>query len=293
MNPHDRRFDGIARRLILHAARKAPPALSERLEEEWLADLGARAGAVSRLRFALGCCWATRVIALEFGAPVRAAAAAGHKATVVDDAGFRPSFSRRTPVILLIVGLHALVIGVLATTIVAPKVLKASPPPRIDVSFLPRPAPPPPPPPADPTFTHIQPDFDTPLIPLVRPEPTVAAEAPVTQAPPVKPTGPTLPKPVNRVMGGPGAGFPNTDDFYPETARLFGEQGVTTVGVCVDGAGRLTGKPTIDESSGSARLDGGALKLAQAGSGHYRATTEDGRPVSACYGLRVRFHLRN
>jgi hypothetical protein len=41
------------------------------------------------------------------------------------------------------------------------------------------------------------------------------------------------------------------------------------------------------------RLDEGALKLAKAGSGHYRTTTENGRPVSFCYPLNVRFQLRN
>ena len=116
---------------------------------------------------------------------------------------------------------------------------------------------------------------------------------PITLGPPIQAADPPLPGPVNRVLGGPGAGFPNTDDFYPESARRIGERGISTVNVCVDGAGRLIGKPTIARSSGSARLDEGALKLATAGSGHYRATTEDGRPVSACYPYRVRFQLKD
>jgi hypothetical protein len=33
--------------------------------------------------------------------------------------------------------------------------------------------------------------------------------------------------------------------------------------------------------------------LARAGSGHYRPTTEDGRPVTACYPIKIRFELRN
>src|SRR5436305_1066632 len=41
---------------------------AQRLEEEWLADLAARRGQVSRLRLAIGCCWATRVIAYEHSA---------------------------------------------------------------------------------------------------------------------------------------------------------------------------------------------------------------------------------
>ena len=44
--------------LIHHAACRAPPDLSERLEEEWRADVAVRSSASSRLRFAIGCCWA-------------------------------------------------------------------------------------------------------------------------------------------------------------------------------------------------------------------------------------------
>jgi TonB family protein len=295
MSPHDRWFDGIARDLIGHAARKAPPALSERLGEEWLADLAARSGSFSQLRFALGCCWATTVIAHEFGAPVRAATttAAVNNASVVHHAGSGPSFSRRTTVVLLIVGLHVLAICLLTTAIVAPKVPKANPPPRIDVSFLPRPPSSIPPLPSDPKFTQIRPDIPPPQwMPEVTADPQITVQSPVTEMQPTA-AGTLTPQTVNRVSGGPGAGFPNTEDFYPQASRRLGETGITTVNVCVDGSGRLLGKPTIDHSSGSATLDEGALRLAKAGAGHYRATTEDGHPVSACYPFRVRFKLRD
>jgi hypothetical protein len=61
--------------------------------------------------------------------------------------------------------------------------------------------------------------------------------------------------------------------------------------VCVDNRGRLTSEPTISQSSGSPRLDGSALTLARAGSGHYRPTTDDGRAVNACFPFRIRFEL--
>jgi protein TonB len=294
MNPHERWFDGVARNLIRHAARRTPPALAERLEEEWLADLAARAGAWSQLRFALGCSWATTVIAHEFAAPMRAAAAtAGGKSTVVHDPGMGPAFSRRTTVILLIIGLHVLVIVGLATAIVGPKVLRADPP-RIVGSVLPSPPPHAPPMPVDPTLKS-PPIVDPPVpeAPRVPAEPTRAIQGDAGDRLPVPPAGPPLPRPVSRVAGGPGAGFPDADDFYPQASIRQREAGVATVGVCVDGAGRLIGRPSIDLSSGIARLDEAALKLAQAGSGHYRATTEDGRPVSACYPFRVRFRLRD
>jgi hypothetical protein len=59
----------IARGLIRSAARRAPDPLSERLTEEWLADLSAQRGSLSRLRFAIGCYWAARVITQEHSAP--------------------------------------------------------------------------------------------------------------------------------------------------------------------------------------------------------------------------------
>ena len=68
---------------------------------------------------------------------------------------------------------------------------------------------------------------------------------------------------------------------------------MVTVHVCVDASGRLTGEPTLAESSGVSRLDAGALRLAKAGSGHYRASTEDGSPVNSCYLFRVHFRLEN
>lgn len=52
-----------------------------------------------------------------------------------------------------------------------------------------------------------------------------------------------------------------------------------------------TSDPTIVQTSGVAQLDQGALRLARAGSGHYRPSTENGRPVAACYAFRVRFRL--
>jgi TonB family protein len=100
------------------------------------------------------------------------------------------------------------------------------------------------------------------------------------------------PHEVIRVQGGPGIGFPNTDDYYPSIAKRLEEQGITTVRVCVGANGRLTSDPTIAQTSGSPRLDDGALLLAKAGSGHYRAATEDGRAVNSCYSYRVRFALR-
>lgn len=55
----------ILGRIIRSAALGAPGNLCERLEEEWLAAVGQQRGRLRRLSFALGCCWAARVIARD------------------------------------------------------------------------------------------------------------------------------------------------------------------------------------------------------------------------------------
>ena len=55
-------IDRVAPRVIQRAARNVPQPLAERLEEEWLADLGEQRGRISQVSFALGCYWAATVI---------------------------------------------------------------------------------------------------------------------------------------------------------------------------------------------------------------------------------------
>jgi TonB family protein len=284
----------LARYLVACAARKAPPGLAERLEEEWLADLTVRRGAFSRIGFGLGCCWATRVIAREFGV---AAAAAGSSASgerlLVGYGGFNLSgFSRRTMAIIVIASLHLGIFYLYMTGFARNIVVNTSNPMTGGVINQPRIRPLPTilrPPSIAPTVVDNVPLPDT----LFRiPE---AARA-ITVTPTAQPVAPLqLPplKRVNRVTGGPGAGFPNTEDYYPPAARRLDETGTTVVSVCVDPRGGLTAAPTLVISSGIGLIDAGALRLAKAGSGHYRPTTEDGRPVSSCYAFRVRFQLED
>jgi protein TonB len=284
----------LASWLIQRAARNSPPALSPRLEEEWLADLAAQCRGSSRLRFAIGCCWATRVIAHEH-AGLRApasSAATGSGLTVALSHQDPWLFSRRSMVFLLIAALHGLVIYAFANGLVHQVIEVLQPPPLVGIVTHPTP-PDPAPSLQDPTFR---------ITPISIPEPLIdpridAIPDDDAVSPPQQDSSSSTPSPpasaVNRVVGGPGQGFPNTDSFYPVAARRLGETGVAAVRVCVDDNGRLASEPLIARSSGSVRLDEGALKLAKAGSGHYRTTTENGRPVSFCYPLNVRFQLRN
>jgi len=290
-----RTTDDVAQWLVEHAARKAPPALAGRLREEWLADLASRKPGLARLSFGLGCCWASRAIALEFGEAKVAAATHGGRSVTIQAPHGAPLFSRRATVLLIIIGVHVF-LAYAVTSGLKDHIVRVLPADMV-VKFIPPAAriETPPPPPAEPRFDQPRVEFVPPEIPDAwpvdaPPANTIAVEqpagAPVTKAPEV-------PIAVKRVIGGPGKGFPATDDFYPADSRRRGEQGVAIARVCVDPSGRLTGQPVIAESSGSASLDQGALRLARAGSGRYRPTTEDGRPVDSCYAFRIKFQLSN
>ncbi|MGB6308842.1 MAG: energy transducer TonB [Steroidobacteraceae bacterium] len=283
--------DRLAHRLIHRAARSAPESLSERLEEEWLADLSAQRGPVARLLFAAGCCRAINVISRELAVAAPAAAgSSGQGAYLRPSQDDFPLFTGRTITFVLVASLHAALLYGLAMGL-GPKFTRiitgplethiVQPPPRSSL-------PPPPRPKLSPTKLELPPPE---IMPQIESDPDVPRAVPTD--PPLPPTPPTGPTVVNRVQGGPGTGFPSTAEFYPDASIRMGEKGAATVKVCVDAKGRLTSAPTMVESSESARLDEAALRLAQAGSGHYRASTEDGQPVYSCYPFRIRFELRN
>jgi len=291
-------LNGVTHWLIHHAARRAPDSLSSRLEEEWLADLESRSSAVSRLRLAVGCCWATMVIISEYPrsrVPAVSSAVAARGFIALADRNFG-YFSLRSGTLFLIAGLHAALFYGLITTL---SHTRAAPTPPILQNQALKPVPREPlllplPGPVLKTWTI---DAPKPVVDVPpEPDPGNDVTANVVDNPP-EPTSPRFPDTpthiVRQVAGGPGAGFPETADFYPLLSRHLEEQGISTIQVCVDTKGRLTSDPTTVKGSGSSRLDEGALKLARAGSGHYRAATEDGQPVSSCYRLGIRFQLKN
>jgi protein TonB len=283
----------LACRLIGHAARSAPPSLSERLEEEWLADLADQPGQFAGLRFAIGCCWATYIITREHCAVNRpvATSTTGSKTMTLEPHNDFSFFPQRTSALFLVVGLHVLLIYAFASGL-ASRVIELIPPAMQTVVLQEsRPHDPPPVLPL-PSRPRLQ-DIDPPVQPaiVVPPETSTCCEPPIVA--PLSPPSPPAHRSVIRVQGGAGKGFPNTDDFYPPSAIRLGQQGIATVQVCVNDKGALTSEPTLAQSSGVASIDAGALRLARAGSGHYRPNTEDGLPVSSCYAVPIRFVLRN
>jgi len=286
--------DDVVASLVRRAAKRAPAGLSERLQEEWLADLAEQRGHWARLRFALGCSWAINVIVREHIAaglrPAAVSAAASGQTMRLREDDF-PFFTGRTIAFLLIVALHGAVLYGLAmglghkfTKIAAvPFVTRViDRPPTQELPPVPRPQ----------LLTAWYPLPRDLTLPPIEPDPkqTIAA---TPREPSHDPLPPPAPPVIDRVQGGPGAGFPSTADFYPAASIRLGEGGTAILSACVDGKGHLLSEPTILQSTGSERLDASALRLARAGSGHYRATTENGVPVSACYPFRIRFELRN
>jgi protein TonB len=212
-------------------------------------------------------------------------------AAYVHDSQF---FTRRTVVLFGIIALHVFIAWALATGLARRAIELVAPPLETAVidEVKQQDQPPPPPPP----------QMERP--PVEVPPPDVNIEVPVetqstairdTTNEPVKLAPPPAPPPRNVVKtpGGPGKNFPATDDYYPSASARLGESGTATVHVCTDTKGKLTEDPSIAETSGTARLDEGALKLAKAASGHYKPATEDGNPVNSCFGFRIKFQLRN
>jgi len=288
----------LTHQLIRYAERKAPPSLAERLEEEWLADLTERHGHLSRALFGLGCCWATTVIAFEHRAlNISTASTASGRGTMSAYFTEHSPFSRRTVAFAGIVALHAVVIygfatglgqhvfrelptAMLGDFLQEPKVHDAPPPVHTDVKFTLTKVDIPPP---------VTTDIDLPPEPSFVNDPNANS---ITPPAPVTETFPTI-HPVQRVGGGPGKGFPNSEDFYPPAAIRADQTGTSTIHVCVAPSGQLSSPPTLGASSGSALLDQGALRLAKAGSGHYRPGTENGTAVNSCFGLRITFDLKH
>jgi protein TonB len=203
-------------------------------------------------------------------------------------------FTRRTVVLFVIIGLHVFIAWALASGLARRAIELVAPPLQTEIveEVQKRDEPPPPPPPQleRPPVEVPPPDvaIDVPV------EPQSTAIQDVTDKPVVRPPPPTAPtRQVNHVSGGPGKNFPATEDFYPSASARLGESGTAAVHVCTDPKGKLTEDPTIQESSGTSRLDEGALKLAKAASGRYKPASDDGVPVPGCFAFRVKFQLRN
>jgi TonB family protein len=97
-----------------------------------------------------------------------------------------------------------------------------------------------------------------------------------------------IPPPPVRMLG--TNQLPDAEEFYPPELRRLGVEGASYVRVCVDRAGVRQGDPRIEQSSGNARLDEGAVNVAR--HGRYARSVQGDAPVPNCYHFRIVFRMR-
>jgi protein TonB len=206
--------------------------------------------------------------------------------------------SGRSMTLVAVIGLHALLIAALIAVKVVPPIIenevrlqwvKEQPPEII---------PPPPqlkPKPAEtPIVEVVVPPLVLPPDEVQAPEETIqvsVAEGPaeyVGQGPVIESVTPAPPTRESTDLDYRAVKSPN--DFYPLASISLHEQGIAIVRLCVDGAGRLDGVPTIQTSSGFKRLDQAAVKWAREAL-RFTPATENGVGVRSCKGFRVVFNL--
>ena len=73
----------------------------------------------------------------------------------------------------------------------------------------------------------------------------------------------------NRTAPSTGKNFPNSADYYPPASMRLGEEGLGRGARLCRPERQAVREPTVAKTSGSARLDEGAIKLAKAG--HYNS----------------------
>jgi protein TonB len=138
------------------------------------------------------------------------------------------------------------------------------------------------------------PEMEHPPVQVVAPEITINISAdipppPITQVTTnVVPPQPPRPRVVvPDTLIGP-ISIPNPEDMYPERERAAGHEGRPMISFCTDDKGKLT-SAEVGTSSGFPLLDEAAVKLVRLG--RFRAATKDGKPISSCIKVPIKFKL--
>ncbi|HEX8781723.1 MAG TPA: energy transducer TonB [Steroidobacteraceae bacterium] len=190
-----------------------------------------------------------------------------------------------------IIALHVFILYALATGLARRAIEVLAPPIQTEIMQEDKTKaepPPPPPPELRKEVVEVPPPDINIAMPEVGPS-TSAITARVAEAP--KAAAPAARAAVAATAVGLGKGFPNVDDYYPDASRRLGEEGLTVVDICVGADGKLTEPPKVGKTSGHDRLDQAALKVASVGSGRFKPATEEGKPVTKCTQLPIRFKL--
>jgi periplasmic protein TonB len=200
------------------------------------------------------------------------------------------------PRALLFLGVIALhvVFGYLLTTGLMRGIIKVLMPEPIISEIIPETPRPPP------QRVIVEPNLTDP-IPVPLPVPDIPVEQvndPVFTSTIAEPAGPIAPprdtpvivaEPPIRLVG--RNVLPNAEEYYPARERRDGVEGSTVVRACVTEAGKLDGTPMVEATSGSARLDEAAIRVAR--DGRYARSMRGDSPVANCHRFRVIFSMRN
>jgi periplasmic protein TonB len=197
----------------------------------------------------------------------------------------------RVGVVIFILVIHALFGWMLVTGLAKSVVEKVFEPLVTDIveEDVKEDKPPPPPPP----------EMERPPVEVPPPEVAIDMPTEVTETTALsnvtdKPQPPPPPAPV--VVAKPTPAKIRTpadpDQFYPAASARAEEQGSAVVEACVDPKGKLLREPTVRTTSGFARLDEAAVKVARAT--RYTAGQQNGQPMDeSCIAFRVKFQLKN
>ncbi|HEY6451596.1 MAG TPA: energy transducer TonB [Steroidobacteraceae bacterium] len=199
------------------------------------------------------------------------------------DANF---LSRRAIVFVIIVAIHALAIWAFASgfaqggkryleTILQTSVIQTEKPKDL----------PPPPPPVDlkerPPVQVVAPDITINVPVDLPPPPITNVTTHATPAPPA----PRPPPPPTKLEV---TYRPDPQNYYPEQARRDGQEGRAQVKICINTSGKVE-SAEVTASSGFPLLDEAAIKVGKAM--RFKPPTQEGRPVSTCPILPVKFEL--
>ena len=200
--------------------------------------------------------------------------------------------SRRGTFLIILVVFHILLFWGLKSGFAVKLIEAVAPPIVADIINEVKPEEPPPPPP-EVKMVEIPPVSVPPvLVDINIPEPPKTAIQVVTDRPPQPTPAPPPPKPVVRqaVVTKPGYSYkPSTDDYYPNTSRNLGEEGVVKVRLCYDLKGKVN-ESTLAETSNFSRLDDAAVRMGK--QFRIKPGTVDGKPAEDCVVVPIRFSLK-
>jgi len=191
--------------------------------------------------------------------------------------------SRRGIFLILLVLFHVLLIWGLMSGF-AVKIIESIAPPimaevikeQVDEEI----PPPPPPPKMEIPPVEVPPPVVDITLPTETTQTTALSNVTDKPQPPAPPPPPAAPKPQLKLAK---VNQPSVDDYYPESSKRLGEEGLVKVKICVGTNGRVS-EATIDEGSGFQRLDDAGVKVAKL----YRFS-----PVTetVCSTMPIRFKL--